>query len=491
MHRRDISKALFATAAGSAVVAPRAQAQTCIAPCYAQTAAEVAVSVTPTNPQYAPLKVDIRRYGADPTGAAASDSAMLQAITVCGAAGLNGGTIWLPAGTYLFNSPWVATNGITFVGDGSATGGAQPGTLVKYAGTGSAHFIQLTGTGGCRVQAMQITNTSNSFTGAMIGAASSSLTVVQDVVFNASGSCYHIELDKGIEFTAERCNFAGGALSISGQSAAGASFCNIVRFRDCQWIGCAITPVCYGGESWSFDGCTWEALSNGKAGAFGTNVNTPSPALTFRGCWFGDVSVSGGIWIVLVGSPGFSFIGNYISGEVTNTYAMQLQAVGGATIAGNNFALFDIGINLAGGTTSGLVVQGNNWNSVTSPISGSLTFGSGPGSIINPNNPNIGSGGGLAPYFSPAAIGWEYSQNGLLEVWGETTFAAGTGATVAFSSITNFPGFHTAVWNLCISTISPATPGAFAYASAPTTSGFSLNATGSGDLTCHWRAKGK
>jgi hypothetical protein len=235
MRRRDISKALFATAAESTVVGQQARAQTCTTLCYArtvaettasvmpvnytyaplnpfrygadgsggrndaaaltaiqsvlahitgvkewqngmaragfeQTAAEIAASVTPKNFAYAPLPVDVRRYGADPTGRIASDEAITKALAICAEAGLNGGTIWLPAGTYLFNKPWVATNGITFLGDGASTGGGQPGTLVRYAGTGSAGFIQLTSTGGCRVQGLQIQNTSRSFTGAMIGA---------------------------------------------------------------------------------------------------------------------------------------------------------------------------------------------------------------------------------------------------------------------------------------------------------------------------------
>ena len=77
MRRRDISKALFATAAGSAVVAQRAEAQTCTAPCYAQTAAEIAAGVTPTNYAYAPLNPF--RYGADGSGGK-NDGAALTTI---------------------------------------------------------------------------------------------------------------------------------------------------------------------------------------------------------------------------------------------------------------------------------------------------------------------------------------------------------------------------------------------------------------------------
>lgn len=65
MRRRDISQALFATAAVSTAVTQRAEAQTCTAPCYPQTAAEVAASVTPVNLAYAPGVVD--RYQTNTT----------------------------------------------------------------------------------------------------------------------------------------------------------------------------------------------------------------------------------------------------------------------------------------------------------------------------------------------------------------------------------------------------------------------------------------
>jgi hypothetical protein len=80
MDRRDISKALFA-AAGSAVVAQRAEAQSCTAPCYAQTPAEIAATVTPVNYAYAPGNV--LRYGAKGDGTT-DDTAAFQAALQCG-----------------------------------------------------------------------------------------------------------------------------------------------------------------------------------------------------------------------------------------------------------------------------------------------------------------------------------------------------------------------------------------------------------------------
>lgn len=64
---------------------------------YKQTAAEVSASVTPTNYVYPPL--DIRRYGADPTGVSDSTSAVMAAMAVANV--LGGGTISWPVGTFL------------------------------------------------------------------------------------------------------------------------------------------------------------------------------------------------------------------------------------------------------------------------------------------------------------------------------------------------------------------------------------------------------
>lgn len=84
MLRRDISKILIATAAaGTAANTKVAEAQTCTAPCYAQTAAEIAAGVTPVYTQYPPDPlIDPRRYGGDPTGTSDSTAAIQAAVAV-------------------------------------------------------------------------------------------------------------------------------------------------------------------------------------------------------------------------------------------------------------------------------------------------------------------------------------------------------------------------------------------------------------------------
>jgi hypothetical protein len=70
--------------------AQSASAQTCTAPCYARTAAEIAAGVTPTNTAYP--QGNVRRYGADPTGAADSTGAIQNALNVAGSVYIAAGT---------------------------------------------------------------------------------------------------------------------------------------------------------------------------------------------------------------------------------------------------------------------------------------------------------------------------------------------------------------------------------------------------------------
>ncbi|MBM0104343.1 hypothetical protein JM946_06280 [Steroidobacter sp. S1-65] len=62
MQRRDLSKILIASAAGSALLSAEAKAQTCTPACYPRTQSEIDAMVVPTDLSYPPG--DVRRYGA-------------------------------------------------------------------------------------------------------------------------------------------------------------------------------------------------------------------------------------------------------------------------------------------------------------------------------------------------------------------------------------------------------------------------------------------
>jgi len=136
MHRRDISTALFASAAGAALLSPRAQSQTCTAPCYAQTPAESALGVTPTNTTYPPGHV--YRYGTNTTpGTTDMTTAINVAANVCRQGNY---TLQIPADRLLVSSS-LNFSGLNVLGLGSPFGGS--GGIVAT----SAQFDVITSTG--------------------------------------------------------------------------------------------------------------------------------------------------------------------------------------------------------------------------------------------------------------------------------------------------------------------------------------------------------
>src|SRR6185437_9794864 len=306
-----------------------------------------------TNYQYPPY--DLRRYGADPTGIAASDAALTAAITVCGGAG---GTIRAPNGTYVFASQ-IALNqksSIVIKGDGNSTGGASPATVFTYTGTASP-WIDWRSSVGIGFDGLQLVHSNASFTGTYIKCGNDGThgdptfcyvrNVTMGSAVNGVGTL-HLDLDKCTLFTAENCSFQYGNHSVAGQNVAGGSYSNVIRFRDCTWFNCYSPPINSQGQSWTFEGCTFEALTTGAPGGIaGSTAAAPASGLVVSGCWFGDVTNTAptGTWINGV-FFGALITGNYISGNTTSNLSggIILQQSSGVTITGNLFSSLATGI---------------------------------------------------------------------------------------------------------------------------------------------------
>jgi hypothetical protein len=98
MNRRDLSKALFVSVAGSTLVAQHASAQACTPPCYPQTAEESTAGVVPVNTTYPPCNV--LRYG---TNASPGGTDMTAAIRNANAVATVAKTkVFFPSGTYFY-----------------------------------------------------------------------------------------------------------------------------------------------------------------------------------------------------------------------------------------------------------------------------------------------------------------------------------------------------------------------------------------------------
>lgn len=113
MRRRDISAALFATAAGSTMLATQTQAQTCTSPCYPRSQAEIDGEIMPSNFEYPPGNV--KRYGA--TGSSEGDDtrALEDALKV-------NDEVFLPPGTYrIYRQLVLRRSGMRLTGANKAT----------------------------------------------------------------------------------------------------------------------------------------------------------------------------------------------------------------------------------------------------------------------------------------------------------------------------------------------------------------------------------
>ena len=498
MNRRDFSAALSGGGAVSALI-PAARSmppgspqlgdqgsgqQPPVANRLPRTAAEAAVNVTPENESYAPL--DLRRYGADATGAKASDLAMVNAIAVCGA---SGGIVSAPAGLYTFAGQisLAGKRSIIIAGEGAATGGAQAATCFTYTGAGDRVFINMNSAVGCQLRGLQITHRDSHYTGTYIkcsnaGASDPAFCALLDCVLGSSAGPgnVHLDLDKCIQFTAERCNFVYGNPSVRGRSTRGYS--NVIRFRDCQWAACHSAPIRSGGQSWTFEGCTFEGLVSGAAGALLSGDSAGAfNGIAIVGCWFGDASAAG-TWIDIYGN-GVQASGNYISGNVRGAIGVALHRSVGVQFAGNLLDQLLVGFDFAEGPCRDIVVHGNIANLVTTGFrnaenvpTGSLVWG-----------PNYGLGAPGSPHQRLGADGYcADAQSGMLRQWGAAPIS---GAAVSHSI--SFPiKFPSQCFNV-VATLSAGSHSGSACISRLSAAGFDAAVQGTADgATLYWQALG-
>ena len=134
MDRRNISKILLGSVAGTALLSERARAQGCVAPCYVQTAAEIAAGVSPTDTSYE--AGDLRRYGGVGDGATNNNAAFTNANA---AAAVAGGTssIHIPAGDFKCTSLPTISPGVRLTGEGRITTTTTHRRTWEYGGEAS------------------------------------------------------------------------------------------------------------------------------------------------------------------------------------------------------------------------------------------------------------------------------------------------------------------------------------------------------------------
>lgn len=431
--------------------------------------------------------LDVRHYGADATGAVASDAAVASAIAACGE---SGGTLRFPAGTYSFEQTinLAGKRSVVIVGDGVTTSGSASASRLFYTGKGDGVFINMNGAIGCHLRGLQIAHRDAHFTGTYVkcsnvGTNDPAFCTLVDCVLGSSigPGTVHLDLDKCIQFTAERCNFICGNPSVLGRSAHGYS--NVIRFRDCQWASSHSAPVRGGGQTWMFAGCTFEGLLSGAAGALVSADGAGAfNGLVIVGCWFGDAS-AGGTWIDIFGN-GVHATGNYISGNTRGgVVGVALHRSVGVQFAGNLFDQLLVGFDFVDGPCRDIVVQGNVANLVTTGFRNADKVP--PGAFVWA--PNYGLGLPGSGHVQLASNGYTADATcGLIRQWGAAPLSAGrTNQPVSFPM--RFP-------NQCLNVVATlsgsSNPGAVTLG-AISAMGFESTVSGAnGAATLYWQALG-
>ncbi len=462
---------------------------------YVRTAAEIAAGVTPANYAYAPY--DLRRYGADPTGVANSDTAFNNAVAVL--AQVPGGTIRAPAGLYSFANASTALNnksGIVIQGDGGPSSGLQPGTRFQFTGTGSGVWFALNSAQGVQFKGIQFVHTQATFTGTYFqcnntGSSPSGCGLYDCTLGTSVSNVLHLDINQCQNFSCERVVFqySGSAGSVRGAQVGGYAF--NIAFRDCEWFNGSAAPIQNAGphQAWTFSRCDFEGLSqvtNHPAGAILSTAATGTWAgLDISGCWFGDVGTAVGTWIDIY-ADGFHFHGNYISGNATGTTAITLRPSAGVVIEGNDFDTFLNGINFATAPTSNVVVQGNLAGSVTNPwvnstnvTLGTLVFGSNFGFGIPSGHGSLGTNG------------FTVNSDGSIDIWGLASVTTASG-TFSFPAIGGVTGFPTNQFNVQCTLSGVGSTANTIYPSSLTKTGFGYTIGGAftNPTTFYYRAKG-
>jgi hypothetical protein len=222
-----------------------------------RTTAEITASITPTNYGYSTNPYDIRRYGADPTGVSASDSALSSALAV--ATAISGLTISFPEGTFTFNNTYSMPAGTRLVGSGRYI------TLLNYTGSGA--FLTW-GTASARgsMEGFQINGTGRTGTGISLGNATAGSTemIFRELLIKGFNLALRMGGANWVFF--EKCEFgnaAGGAGNFTNNTgidfnfAAAGNYTAAVTFQSCTVSNNANAGVAASNVPLVMDNISW------------------------------------------------------------------------------------------------------------------------------------------------------------------------------------------------------------------------------------------
>ena len=337
-------------------------------------------------------------YGADNTGVTAADSAFAAAIAAMPA---TGGSLYIPAGTYLLSGTITIDRPMHIFGDGRGS------SIVKTT-SATARVFNVTTTDECLFEkfgmSTAVTRTTEAYIGFTIAAGSgNSFSAILNMDFQSAWTA--LDMTDAIYFWVGGCNF--GSYRYAGIIVD----CNVADAGDSQ-----IGPQCYFNRAAGVEP-TYGILQKASGGLkiIGNKGNQPGTCFYYMELRSSAVT------------SGLTIVGNNIEAAVTANIAFgDPTATGGysnITIANNKMggAPVDISVSSAGNWLKSLNITGNNtvlgankFVSLTGGINvlieGNIASDVAAGSVFLENGPgssNVRLGNNYAPgvdswYIGPA-----------------------------------------------------------------------------------------
>jgi Pectate lyase superfamily protein len=317
--------------------------------------------------------INVKDYGATGDGSTPDDTAIQSAIAALPSVG---GTLFFPHGNYKcaaslnFDQKW----SVVLAGEGGLSGGAVPASRIFYTGTG-ARFVSARSTQGFTIRDLAVSYTSG-FSGTLVdlsalsGALDTQMARIENSLIGSGTpslcTARLLDLEKTISSSFTNVSFSGGDVAVRGKSAS--TYSNAISFRSCMFVYQQTVHVKNAGQAWSFDGCTFEQLVPGTAGAYTHDSDVTSNSLSFHGCWFGDAGTgsAAGTWITFAGAA-LSVRSCYIS---TGNRGVLIEGFSnlGIDISANGFNVMGTGVEFTQINDSDVVILSNCFNAVTNPI---------------------------------------------------------------------------------------------------------------------------
>jgi len=291
-----------------------------------------------------------------------------------------GGVVYFPVGTYLINTTLDLNNvrNITLLGQSTLASGPKA-SIIKLAATSGARIIDGRSAQGLCFEKLNFNQTSTAFTSFVFDfshstAFDAAYITFRDCQFTTQNTASTINITQSIISLIQNCTFVGGSRSIVNNG----TYANAISILNTTFYLVVLAPIytstgfC---QVWNIQGCTFETLSGGGAGALETDGEIQ--ALTYKANYHGDANLTGS-WLNIKGSlRGATIDTNFIGSGAVGVYIHSATSgFDGVTIANNQFSELTTAIDISSAVTGFYGnIYGNVMYLATNKVIGAPTIG--------------------------------------------------------------------------------------------------------------------